>query len=401
MQLTYTSTSCSQIGFTLFVLEPSMQWRASIQSASLSIYCVINQSSLKTLGATLVKIGQLGPLSFITALAFLTLAPASGHAACPAPAPYIRQLFAGPPSHSRLQEATEQYLKLDPSTLSPEALWQQVHEYYASLEDSAKMTFSLRDGAGKIRADQVIRKGGENEGVYLYHRAGEPRAIKVLGTRLSEDDMESMDAIMKTAIRAIRGKPLIDHPLLGKQSAIYIHSLLKPQAIEIRNAYMAQKLGGAKVYGAGVVWDRQRPFVFLETEWLGHGQASYTLKGLNRTALDRVRQLAQGKSLPEDAADLLVRALEERICPRDPDMILMGDGRLRWIDAGHWEQHPDFEMLLKRFPYAWESARETLKIAFGTKADPRVVKRFTARLKESIRFTEQEKVRILKTLQLP
>lgn len=176
---------------------------------------------------------------------------------------------------------------------------------------SAAATTLTPDGA--VTADKLTGEGANNGGIYFYEIDGTARALKVIP--IPADARKAIDAVRS-------GKTLT------LDASISLQWILRIFATELVLAGESQRLGGAKLYGGGLIYQDGKLQFFLDLEWLGAGEKTVTYKKIPRAEVS--------EELARNLGRMWAEAMESGIIPRDSDAMVYADQSARWMDSGGW-----------------------------------------------------------------
>lgn len=116
---------------------------------------------------------------------------------------------------------------------------------------------------------------------------------------------------------------------------------------QLLKAYYAELIGGAKVHGFGQFPDGR---FYIKQSHLFYGDDTETLKGIFlkfTTGNPMDLSIEFRDKVSDKIAYLIVRALEEKIAPDDPDFIFsLNRNDAAWIDSGEWVRGHSFEFIV-------------------------------------------------------
>ncbi len=175
---------------------------------------------------------------------------------CPSKPYYLQKLIPNPlmQQRSRLVQAAEQLLKTKSSSV-PVIEWDSVRDFMKVIDEAGTHRVSKQKMKSSIELAELKGNGkARNDFIFFYEDEKRHHALKVL--KLEEPQIETRFIKMMTASA---GGP----PDLRRQELAQLRQFTIDYAREIRNADLAEKFGGAKFYGSGLVKINEKPRFYI------------------------------------------------------------------------------------------------------------------------------------------
>jgi hypothetical protein len=184
-------------------------------------------------------------------------------------------------------------------------------------------------------------QGFLNRGIYFYTAEdGTRRTVKVL--RLDAEKERLMEMIAREENLYLMELTKRRDP--DKDATSFLDQLI--------GAHLAEEQGGAVVHSFGIAnvqmgLGEAKKYYFIEMEALKENafdQNAYSLKDALRGPAKGAKRVlgeknSEGRNAMEELAHKTVVAMESKIIPEDPDLMIYQNGAVaRWLDSGSWRE---------------------------------------------------------------